>query len=141
MEISEINLHLCYYDKRNPNRVTFSDGDIWKEKAEQGGCNCTNCFGGKSKLANAFLDYINNTSIKNKLPNIEDVELRIADESKLTCPKCKQPMQYAFSKNLRIPFCLCEVGGVKNKYYKKAHINNLQKHVPIIGKPKETDIK
>ena len=56
---------LCYYDSRNPDnilqRIDYSEEEY---KELPGDCMCDNCFYGRTKIAQAYLelvDYVNKT--------------------------------------------------------------------------------
>ena len=51
---------LCYYDSRNPNNNLEND-DVTEEeyKNAPGDCICDNCFYGRTKLAQNYLELVN----------------------------------------------------------------------------------
>jgi len=68
MEIEDILLNLCYYDKRNPY-CALDDDDIEYHKTRllkvskklgyDKDCSCDNCFYGRTLLANELLKFYN----------------------------------------------------------------------------------
>lgn len=59
MTKEEVCENLCYYDDRNPN----NDNDCYdKEELKQiksrKNCSCSNCFYGRTKLAEELLKYV-----------------------------------------------------------------------------------
>jgi len=68
-DLEYVKGRLCYYDPRNPDFIG-ADED---RKYPVDWCSCDNCFYGRTKLAEMFLDYIEETEELQKLVLIMDL--------------------------------------------------------------------